>query len=117
MPASMSVHIVTKSEVTSIPAVLDRLKQFIPRIQEANQELEQQLQGSNPRDFDIEGVEEGQEGGYIEMRCHHPTGHPHRWTTLLWAKSGQVAELSIPAPIYWLKKGCAQLILSRSWQC
>jgi len=48
-------------------SVLDRLKQFIPRIQEANQELEQQLQGSNPRDFDIEGVEEGQEGGYIEM--------------------------------------------------
>lgn len=25
------------------------------------------LQGSNPQEFDIEGVEEGQEGGYIEM--------------------------------------------------
>ncbi|KAF5829993.1 hypothetical protein DUNSADRAFT_15187 [Dunaliella salina] len=48
-------------------SVLDRLKQFIPQIQLANQELEQQLQGSNPQEFDIEGVEEGQEGGYIEM--------------------------------------------------
>ncbi|GAX82225.1 hypothetical protein CEUSTIGMA_g9653.t1 [Chlamydomonas eustigma] len=48
-------------------SLLTRLNQFLPELQAANQQLNEELKIKPPSHFDVENVPEDQEGGYIEM--------------------------------------------------
>ena len=62
--------------------VLRRVKDFLPKIKEAEKALQKELQGKSPSELDIENVEDA--GPYIEMV---------RLKLVLWLRTGLVSHL------------------------
>lgn len=46
---------------------MSKLGEFLPKLQAANEVLQNQLKEQPASNFDVENVPEDQEGGYIEM--------------------------------------------------
>ncbi|KAG1674280.1 hypothetical protein FOA52_013469 [Chlamydomonas sp. UWO 241] len=82
-----------RPDIAPVPksSLLSRLNAFLPQIQTANADLQEQLKVRPAADFDVEGVPDDQESGYIEME----------------GKEGGYIEMDLACGLIDLKDGSA----------